>query len=772
MTATRTQPDTATATRTVDHTCHLCESMCGITLGVQDDKILSIRPNKNDSWSHGHICPKGMQLAKFHEDPDRVRTPLLREGDQWREATWAEAFAKCEEIIHGVIERHGKPSLVLRTGNMVGHNFSLMRYIAAFAIKARIVNYSSSTVDQQPKNVACDQLYGDSWAIPVPDIAHTDLWVIMGGNPAASNGSILAYPDVMGEIRRIRERGGATIVIDPVRTGTAKAADDWIPIIPGTDAAFLLAVVQVLFADDLVDLKTLAGKVNGVEEMRRVSAGYTPESVTAACGVPADWIRRFAHQVAGARTAAVYGRIGLCTQEFGTLASWLTEVVAILTGNLDSPGGMMFPNPVAPFRTLLPRGPGSYGAWHSRVRGAPEVLGQVPSACLAEEIDTPGAGQLKGLITMACNPVISAPDSGRLDEALGLLEGMISVDAYINETTRHADVILPASSPLEQPFFDVWSWIFALTSGAKWHDPVFSPPEGWVEEWEILLRLGGLCAGLTNDEIDIKTLDDEFFSFLCGQAGFDPATILAISPVPGPLRLCDLTVRAGPWGDRYGENPDGLTLEKIRSVPDATIMGHAEPQIDDVLRTASGKIELAPPYILADLDRLDSRITQAAPELQLIGRRHVRTLNSWMHNLEPLARGRGRWSLHINPIDADRLGLVDGEPATVTSSSGSVTTPVEITDDISPGVVSIPHGWGHGAKGTRTNVARQHPGVNTNILSPGDLIDTVSGNAVLNGIPVTIEAGRVEHSAVEHLKEPHDLQEIATSIDIIVGSAG
>jgi anaerobic selenocysteine-containing dehydrogenase len=724
--------------RTVNHSCHLCESMCGITLTTDGGRLTGIRPNKDDKWSHGHICPKGMQLGRLHDDPDRLRNPILRSGNIWHEVSWNEAFVRCEEIIGGIVQRHGKEALVLRTGNMVGHNFSLMRYVAAFLMKARIVNYTSSTVDQQPKNVACDLMYGDAWAIPVPDIARTDLFVIMGGNPAASNGSILAFPDVMGEIRRIRARGGRVIVVDPVRTATAKAADDWIAIRPGTDAAFLLAVVHTLFADGLVQLGALADKVNGADELRTAAGPYTPEAVATATGVSAERIRSFAYEVAGARTAAVYGRIGLCTQEFGTLSSWLTDVVAILTGNFDSAGGLLFPKPVAPLRTLFPRTPGSYGAWHSRVRGAPEILGQVPAACLAEEIDTPGDGQVKGLITVASNPVVSAPDAERLERALPLLEGMISVDGYVNETTRHADVILPASSPLEQPFFDIWSWIFSITSGAKWHDPVFSPPDGWVEEWQILLRLGALCAGQRNDEIDIKALDDEFFGYLCSQAGFDANSILEYSPQPGPERICDLTVRAGPWGDRYGENPPGLTLQTLRQAGNAVIMGEAPPQLDAVLRTASGQIELAPPYLLTDLDRLASRLTRPVPEIQLIGRRHLRSLNSWMHNLEPLARGRRRADLFMNPVDAARLGLGDGDAVTITSSSGSLTTTLSITDDISPGVVSLPHGWGHNARGQHMRVAAEHPGVNSNVLSPGDVIDPISGNAVLNGISVTV----------------------------------
>ena len=719
--------------------CHLCEAMCGICVEVEGDRITRIRPNPDDVWSRGYVCPKGVTLGKLHDDPDRLRTPVVRDGAVWREAGWDEAFARCETIIHGILARHGRGALAVRTGNAVGRSSTLSRYMAAFSMLAKITRYTSSTVDQQPKNVTCQLMYGDAWKMAVPDIARTDYFLVMGANPAESHGSILAFPGVLAEIDRIRQRGGRTVVIDPVRTKTAKRADEWVAIQPGTDALFLLAMAQVLFEDGLVDLGRLEGLVNGVERVAEVCQPFTPEAVSAACGVPAQTIRRLAHEVSAAPTAAVYGRIGLCTQEFGTLATWMTDVIAILTGNFDTPGGLMFANPVAPFMEAFPTRPFSAGAYRTRVRGAPEVLGEVPAACLAEEIDTPGEGQIKGLITLGCNPVVSAPDSGRLDAALPLLEGMISIDFYRNETTGHADVIFPATPAFEQAYSDIWSWIYALRSGIKYNDPLFASPEGWVPEWQVLLRLGGLCAGMTNAEIDVKALDDSYFSTLCGLAGVDAAAALAVAPEPGPRRIIDWTIRTGPWGDRFGARPGGLTVEAVLAAPNGLDFGPAIPRLPQMLKTESGKVELAPDYILADLARLRERLNRRAPPLVLVGRRHSRSLNSWMHNVEVLVSGKDRCTLQIHPQDAERCGLADGALARVSNDAGEVTVAVEVTDDVTPGVVSLPHGWGHDHDGAQLDVARRHAGVGSNLVTPGDLLDTISGNAVLNGIPVTVE---------------------------------
>jgi len=566
---------------------------------------------------------------------------------------------------------------------------------------------------------------------------------VMGGNPQASQGSLLACPDVLGEIDRIRERGGKVVVVDPRRTGTADRADEWVPIVPGTDAALLLAVCHVLFEDSLVDLGDVAGIVNGVDDVRRLATEFPPERVADTCRVPAETIRRLAHEIAASPSAAVYGRIGLCNQEFGTLASWLVDVVNILTGTFDRPGGLMFGNPIAWGASSLPDPQWaegvSFGRWKSRVRGAPEVLGQVPLSCLAEEIATPGAGQLKALVTIAGNPVISAPDAGRLDAALPNLECMISVDNYLNETTRHADVILPGLSALEQPHFDDLITMWASRSAGNFSPAIFPPDR--PAEWEILTRLAGLLAGMTNADIDVGAIDDGYFAALCEMQGVDPALVAGAYDSRGPERMLDLQIRTGPFGDRYGEHPDGLTLQHFRDQPHGIDMGPMIPRVRELLNTPSGKIELAPDYITADIPRLATRLERGdSAQLLLISRRHVRSNNSWMHNVNVLMKGKDRCTLLIHPDDAARLGVEDTKLARVTSEAGAVDVTVEVTDEMMPGVVSLPHGWGHDKPGTRLSVASEYPGVNNNLLAPGRLVDVPSNNAIVNGIPVDVAA--------------------------------
>jgi len=723
--------------------CPLCEAMCGLEVHVEDQQVALIRPDRDNVWSKGFICPKGTTLGHLYHDPDRLRVPMIRDGEAWREATWDEAFTRCEELIQGVLERHGRQALTAYIGNPTAHNFSLGRYVGILVGLSQLpMIYSAGTVDQWPKNLSCMLMYGHMWWIPSPDIQRTDYWVIMGGNPQASQGSLLAAPDVIGEIDRIRERGGKVVVIDPRRTGTADKADEWVPIIPGTDAAFLLAVVNVLWEDGLVDLGELDDLLNGVDDVRRLAAEFTPETVAATCGIPAETIRRLAHEIAAAPTASVYGRIGLCNQEFGTLASWLVDVVNILTANFDTPGGLMFGNPLSWCVAALPNPEFAdgvqIGRWHSRVRGAPEVLGQLPLSCMAEEISTPGEGQLRGLVTIAGNPVISAPDAGKLDEALGELECMISVDNSLNETTRHAHVILPGLAALEQHHFDDLIPMWAARSAATFSKPVFPPADGRPEEWEILTRLGGLLAGMRNEDIDIDAIDDGYFSALAEAVGADPAVALAQSPGRGALRLLDLQIRTAPFGDRYGEVPDGLTLEKIEAEPHGIDLGPMVPRLRELLNTPSGKVELAPPYITADLDRLRQRLDREVSSLLLVSRRHLRSNNSWMHNVTVLVKGKDRCTLLIHPEDASRTGVRDGELANVSSEVGTVAVKVEVSDEMMPGVVSLPHGWGHDKAGTRMAVAREHAGVNNNLLAPGDFLDEISNNAAVNGIPVEV----------------------------------
>jgi anaerobic selenocysteine-containing dehydrogenase len=731
-------------TRVHTRTCPLCECMCGLDVHLDaEDRVKVIRPNVDDVWSRGYICPKGTTLGRLHDDPDRLRTPMIREGDTWREASWDEALARCAELIGGVRERYGPKAMTAFVGNPVGHSFSLGRYMAMLIGQAGFeMIYSSGTIDQWPKNVACALMYGNSWKIPTVDIRRTDHLVIMGGNPQASGGSLMACPDVLGELDAIRARGGSVVVVDPRRTGTADRADEWIPIRPGTDAAMLLAVVHVLATEDLVDLGPVAGLVNGVDEVLAAAEGFTPEAAAEWCGVPAERIRQLARTLATTERAALYGRIGLCNQEFGTLASWLVDVVNVLTGHFDAEGGMMFGRPVgAPIAWMADTrltGEPEFGRWTSRVRGAPEVLGQVPCSCLAEEIATPGDGQIKGLVTVAANPVISVPESDRLEDALPLLECMIAVDNYLNETTRFAHVILPGPSPLETSHFDELIWAWAVGSAAKFSEPLYAVPDGTPPEWEILCRLGWYGSGGSHEDFDLQAVDDGWFSALCGMMGRDAAETLPLYDHGGPERMIDLAVRMGPFGDRYGEVPDGLTLDRIRAEPDGIDLGPMVPGAADVVGTPSGRIELAPPYILGDLPRLRAAMGTRPDGLVLVSRRHLRSKNSWMHNVDVLVKGRDRCTLLVHPDDAARHRLVDGGRAVVSSEAGRIEVPVEVSDEMMPGVVCLPHGWGHDRPGTRMSVAREHAGVNNNLVAPGSFVDELSGNAAVNGIPVEV----------------------------------
>ncbi|ORW53850.1 molybdopterin dinucleotide-binding protein [Mycobacterium paraense] len=713
--------------------------MCGLEIQVDGGKVTSIRGNRDDVWSKGHLCPKGVSLGQVHDDPDRIRRPLIKLDGQWHEVGWDAAFRRCTELLTPVIEKYGIGAVTAYTGNPLAHSFSLARYAGVLmGMSGMPITYSPGTVDQWPKNLSSHLMYGLWWNFPVPDIERTDLLVIMGANPAASQGSLLAAPDVMGLINQIRKRG-RVIVIDPVRTQTAAQADEWLPIVPGTDAALLLAVAHTLFDEGLV---SAGPHVDGVDTMRRVAAEWPPERVSAVTGIDEDRIRALARELAGTEKSVVYGRIGLCNQEFGSLASWLVDVINILTGHFDTPGGAMFPKPAAWSITTQPLpglegGLAEFGRWRTRVRGAKEVLGQAPVSCMAEEIATPGEGQLKALITVAGNPVLSTPGGDKLDEVLPMLEAMISVDLWLNETTRHADVILPGLSPLEQPHHDDLILLFAIHSIANYSAPVFDPGDR-PHEWEILIRLTGLCTGTPAEDVDVAAIDDGFFDYLAFTQGLDGAEIRKLYEHGGPERMLDLTLRTGPFGDQYGKNPGGLTLDMLKANPNGIDFGPMVPQLPDILGTLDKKIHLAPQYLLDDLPRLAARMQRPPEPLVLVSRRHLRSNNTWLHNVPALMKGKDRCTLLVHPEDAARFGVADADIVTVKSEAGEIRVPVEVTDAIKPGVVSMPHGWGHGKPGTRMSVANGSPGANTNALSPPTFLDEPSGNGALNGIPVTI----------------------------------
>jgi anaerobic selenocysteine-containing dehydrogenase len=742
-------------TTTHYRTCPLCEATCGLEITTRDGTVESIRGDREDVFSHGFICPKPAGMKALHEDPDRIRTPLVRRDGELVPATWDEAFAEIDRRLTPILAEHGRNAAGVYFGNPSVHDLAFLLYGPAMLRALGSTNvFSASTLDQMPKQVSAGLMFGTMLSIPVPDVDRTDHLLILGANPLVSNGSLLTAPDMRGRLRAIRERGGKVVVVDPRRTRTAEAADEHHFIRPGTDALLLFAVLHVLVAEGLVAPGRLAEHASGFDEVADLAAGFPPEDVAPACGIAAEEIRRIARELAGAERAAVYARMGASTQEFGTVANWLVDVLNYATGNLDREGGAMFP--LAAAAQLNSAGAGGkgrgvrFGRWASRVRGAPEVYGELPAACLAEEIETPGAGQIRALVTIAGNPVLSSPNSGRLDRALGSLELMVSFDIYVNETTRHADVILPSGSPLARPQYDLGLYQLAARNVANYSRPVFERGDDVPQpEWHTLLRLTGIFAGQGPDA-DVDALDDFVVQALIARdqklpgsriAGRPPQEIVAaLEPRRGPERLLDFMLRIGPYGDRFGEDPDGLTLEVLERNPHGVDLGPLRPRIPDVLRTPSGRIELAPEPIVADVERLRATLGRRRNgAFLLIGRRDLRSHNSWMHNLEPLVKGRDRCTLQLHPDDAARLGLGEGEAARVRSRTGAVEAPVEVTDAVMPGVVSLPHGWGHGAPGARIEVAARHAGVNANVLTDESFLDPVSGNTALNGVEVEVE---------------------------------
>ncbi|BBY45423.1 dehydrogenase [Mycolicibacterium celeriflavum] len=727
--------------------CPLCEATCGLTLTIDGGRVTGARGDRDDVFSKGFICPKGASFAELDNDPDRLTRPLIRRNGALTEATWEEAFAAVAERLGAVLAEHGGTAVGVYLGNPNAHTIAggLYTPLVVKALGTRQV-YSASTLDQMPKHVALGYMFGSPVAFTVPDLDRTDYLVVIGANPLVSNGSLATAADFPGKLRALRKRGGRLVVIDPARTRTAEFADRHLAPRPGTDAALLASVVNVLFDEDLVDLNGLAGHVDGVDEVRALTADFTPDTVAAHCEVPADDIRTLAREIAAAPSAAVYGRIGTSTVEFGTLGSWLVDVVNILTGNLDRPGGAMFPlSPIA--SAPRPPKPGRgfrTGRWHSRVSGYPEALSELPAAAFAEEIDTPGDGQIKAVITIAGNPVLSAPDGDRLDKALDGVEFMLSIDPYLNETTRHADVILPPPPPSRSAHFDIALNSLAVRNNARYSPPAL-PLTGRPDEAEILSRLALILYGLGHDG-DPMLVDDQVIAMTLAKEVADPHSpvtgrsvdeLTAMLPqAPGYERRLDMMLRLGPYGDAFGAKPDGLTLAKLKAAPHGIDLGPLRPRLGEVLRTPSGRIELAPHQLTADVARLRDALGRRPDGFVLIGRRHLRSNNSWMHNLPALSGGSNRCTLRINPDDAADLGLTD--TAVVKGPGGELLAPVEITPEMRRGVVSLPHGWGHDRGGTGQRVAADEPGVNVNQLNDGTHLDPLSGTAVLNGIPVDI----------------------------------
>ncbi len=727
--------------------CPLCEACCGLEVQVDSGRVIRIKGAEGDVFSHGYICPKGYALKDLHEDPDRLRQPLVRRNGTLQPATWDEAFEEIERRLVPLVARHGKDALALSLGNPNVHKMGLLLYTSRLARAVGSKNiFSASTLDQMPKQLSSGLMFGNWFSVPVPDIEHCDYLLMLGANPMASNGSLWTVPDFRGKAKALRARGGQLVVIDPRRTETAEVADAHHFIRPGADVFLLAAMVHTLFEETLVEPGCLSDWINGMNEVRDAVAPFTPAAVAQRCGIAAETIRALARNLAGAKRGCVYGRIGTCTQTFGTLCSWLIDVLNVLTGHLDSPGGAMFPKAAAfAANTMGKPGVGKgvvTGRHSSRVSGAPEVLGELPATLMAEEILTAGPGQVRALITVASNPVLSCPGGENLDQAFAGLEFMVSVDIYLNETTRHADVILPGTAVLEDSHYDVAFPALSYRNHARFSPAVLARSAGAMPEWQILLKLVAIAQGL-GAQADVLALDDQLVAADVARLAGDhaPAVLAALAGRQGPERLLDMALRNGPYGDQFGRKPEGLNLDKVAAAPGGVDLGALQPRIPEVLRTPSGKIELAPASLLADLSRARAALNDPAPAFSLIGRREVRSNNSWMHNLPVLAKGPERCTLLMHPGDAAALGLAAGELATVTLRPGrQVQAPVALSDAMMPGVISLPHGWGHDRAGANLQVAAQRPGVNLNAVLDETLRDPLSGNAVLSGVGVVVSA--------------------------------
>lgn len=699
--------------KTLHHrACHLCEAICGLTIETErladgSQQILSIKGDAQDSFSRGHICPKAVALQDIQHDPDRLRQPMRRIGSEWQPIAWDEAFALVAERLAVIQERHGNNAVAVYQGNPSVHNYGLMTHSNYFLGQLKTRNrYSATSVDQLPHHLTSYLMYGHGFLLPIPDIDHTRFMLILGGNPLASNGSLMTVPDVEKRLKALKARGGKLVVVDPRRSETAAMADQHLFVRPGNDAALLLGLLNTLFDEGLTRASHLP--VNGLEQVRAAIAGFTAEAVSGRCGVPAASIRQLARDFAGAESAVCYGRMGVSTQAFGSLCHWLIQLINLVTGNLDQPGGALCTTPALDL--VASTAGGHFNVWQSRVSGLPEYGGELPVAALAEEMLTPGEGQVRALVTVAGNPVLSTPNGRQLEQALEGLEFMLSIDLYINETTRYADLILPPTAPLEHDHYDSTFNAFAVRNVTRFNEAVLDKPAGALDDWEIFVGLARAFAAKVGNEL---------------------------KPSKTPQQMIDLGLRFGPYGE---QSPHRLSLAAIREQPHGIDLGPLQPNLSGRLKTESKAVEAAPALLVADLARFAAQPQTGADELLLIGRRHVRSNNSWMHNYQRLVKGKPRHQLLMHPQDMAGRSLSDGQRVRIESRVGAIEVEVLGSEEMMPGVVSLPHGWGHARPGVQMTIASAQPGASANDLTDERQLDAVSGNAALNGVPVRVAA--------------------------------
>ena len=691
------------------HTCMLCEAVCGITVEGTE-----VRGDRDDPFSKGHICPKAAAIPDVMNDPDRILAPQRKSGEV---VSWKVALREAGERIADLQKRHGRSAVGVYLGNPSVHSYSALLAIPLFSrVLGTRARFSATSVDQLPQMLAAQQMLGHQLLMPVPDVDRTMFFLMLGANPLASNGSLMTAPGIGARLKALKARGGRLVVVDPRRTETAAIADRHLAIRPGGDACLLLALLHVLFAEGLARPGHVTAFSDGLDELKAAAAGFPPERVAARTGLDAESMRTLAREFAAAPSAVAYGRVGAATQEFGGLASWLILALNAVTGNLDREGGFMVTTPAADMVAFTARigDRGHFDKWRSRVRNLPEFGGELPVAALAEEMEAPGEGQIRALITFAGNPVLSTPNGARLERALSKLDYMISIDLYRNETTRHADLILPTSFGFERDHYDLVFYVLAVRNSARYAEALQAAPPGVRSDFSILLDLARSVQ-----------------SHGGGRRSRKLRLYLEAQRLLGPQRILDLLLRFG---------PHKLSLAKLRAKPHGVDLGPLQPQFPARLQTRDKRLRLAPKAYLGDLARLEAGLAGPAGGLVLIGRRSLRSNNSWMHNSERLVKGPVACTLLMHPDDAAARGLSDGAQVTVASRVGRVEAPLSVTADVARGVVSLPHGWGHGREGTALHVASAHAGVSLNDLTDEQRLDTLSGNAAFSGVEVTVAA--------------------------------
>ena len=703
-----------TSTRTHHRVCHLCEAMCGLVIQTEGVKVTDVRGDKDDPLSRGHVCPKAVALQDIHEDPDRLRKPMKRirtaPGEyQHVEIEWSEALDLAADALASTIEKQGIDAIGAYFGNPAVHNYGMLTHQRNLFRHIRTRNrFSATSVDQLPHHLVSLWCFGHMLLHPIPDVDRTHYFLMLGANPLASNGSIWTVPDVRQRLKDLKSRGGKLVVVDPRRTETAKLASEHLFIRPGSDAAFLLAMIHVLFRDDLVAPGPLGDFTDGLDEVAAAVSELSPDWAAPLTGIEADDIVRIAHELAEAEAGICYGRMGVSTQAYGALCQWAIQVINVATGHLDKPGGSLFTRPA--MDQVVNTNPGGFGRFASRGRGLPEFNYELPAATMVDEIRTEGEGQIRLMFTGAGNPVLSTPNGRALDEALEELDFMISVDPALNETTRHADVILPPTSPLEHDHYDIAFHNLAIRNTARYSPAVFEKPEGALHDWEIFSELGARVAARLN---------------------------LEPMPTYPPDRMVDAALKSGP----YGEHTDWqLSIDKLKAHPSGIDLGPLEPSCPERLQTPNQRIQLAIPEVLADIERFVKDTDVAGDHYRLIGRRHVRDNNSWMHNHHRLMKGKPRCQLLMHPDDVAKEGWQSGMVVTIESRVGAIDAELAASDEMMPGVVSLPHGYGHGLAGTRGEVASRHAGVSCNDITDEQFVDQLSGNAAVNGVSVRLSA--------------------------------